>query len=361
MSALSFTLRQPDDWHVHLRDGSVLAAVGPFTARVFGRAIVMPNLKNPITTVKAAINYRQRIQNLCKRIKANNTLALENKFRPLMTVYLTEDLNHDELVQGYNEGIFTAAKFYPANATTNSAFGIRDITAVNHLLETMEEIGMPLLVHGEVIDPEVDIFDREKVFIEKYLTSIHKNFQGLKIVLEHITTIDAVNFIESTGSQLAATITPHHLQLNRNAMFHGGFRSDFYCLPVLKREQHRLALRRAATSGNPKFFLGTDSAPHIRRGKETSCGCAGIFNASHAIESYTQIFEEEGKLNLFEGFASIYGPRFYGLPLNKDSITLEKKKQKVPEYIHWTGINNEKVTIIPLHAGQNLEWKVKQE
>nr|YP_009530281.1 dihydroorotase [Paulinella micropora]AXY62970.1 dihydroorotase [Paulinella micropora] len=361
MSTLSVTLRQPDDWHVHLRDGMVLSAVAPFTAGAFARAIVMPNLTKPITTVKAAINYHQRINMACKKISVNKSSEQKNQFQPLMTIYLMEDLSLPELVRGYNEKIFTAAKFYPLNVTTNSMFGVQSITAINYLLERMEAIGIPILVHGEVIDPEVDIFDREKVFIDRHLISIHKRFPMLKIVLEHITTADAVHFVESTGSQIAATITPHHLHLNRNAMFHEGIRSDLYCLPVLKRERHRLALRHAATSGNPKFFLGTDSAPHVRQSKETSCGCAGIFNAPYAIESYAQVFEEEGKLELFEGFASLYGPQFYGLPVNENRITLEKRRHKVPMHIHWNGINNERITLVPLHAGENLQWKIKQD
>nr|YP_002048678.1 dihydroorotase [Paulinella chromatophora]ACB42468.1 dihydroorotase [Paulinella chromatophora] len=359
MISSTLIILQPDDWHVHLRDGSMLAAVLPFTTRVFGRAIVMPNLKKPITTVESAIAYRKRIKNFCAEGITDERLVTTNKFNPLMTMYLTDTLDSNELVRGHAENVIIAAKLYPAGVTTNSVSGVTDIKAINPLLETMEKIGMPLLIHGEVNDPEVDIFDRERIFIEKYLIPLHRQHQGLKIVLEHITTADAVSFIESTNLNICATVTPHHLHLNRNAMFQEGLCSDFYCLPVLKRDHHKQALRRAVTSGNPKFFLGTDSAPHPRNRKETSCGCAGIFNASHAIESYTQVFEEEGKLDLLEAFTSKNGPKFYGLPLNQSRIVLEKKQQLVPKQINWIAADHKKISLVPLHAGKRLLWSLK--
>ncbi|GCE64259.1 dihydroorotase [cyanobiont of Ornithocercus magnificus] len=342
------SLRQPDDWHVHLRDHDMLAAVAWTTARVFARAIVMPNLQPPITTVSAAVAYRERII---------ATLPFSCSFRPLMTAYLTEALLPQELEHGYREGVFTAAKLYPVGVTTNSDAGVRDLHAITPLLNMMQHLGMPLLVHGEVNDPEVDIFDREAVFIERYLAPLIQRFPELPIVLEHITTEQAVSFVMAAGPYLAATITPHHLHINRNAMFQGGFRSDFYCLPVAKREHHRLALRYAATSGLPSFFLGTDSAPHPRSGKESSCGCAGIYNAPHALESYAMVFEEEGALDRLEGFASIYGARFYGLPLNATTITLERKPLVVPKSVSGPG----QTQLVPFHAGQTLPWRLLDE
>ena len=266
-------LRRPDDWHVHLRDDVMLEQVLPATARQFARAIVMPNLRPPVTTVDAAIAYRQRIE---------AALPEGMAFTPLMTAYLTDDISPDELERGHCEGVFTAAKLYPANATTNSAAGVSDLSCITAVLERMQAIDMPLLIHGEVTDPEIDIFDREAVFIERHLMPLRQQFPQLRVVFEHITTEQAVQFVADGDPLLAATITPHHLHINRNAMFKGGLRSDFYCLPVAKRERHRLALRKAATSGNSSFFLGTDSAPHPRPGKESSCGCAGIYNAPYA-------------------------------------------------------------------------------
>ena len=343
------TLRQPDDWHVHLRDGAMLQAVVGSTARVFRRAIVMPNLRPPITTVEAAEAYRKSIL---------SALPDGIPFTPLMTAYLTEDFASDVLERGYREDVFTAAKFYPAHATTNSAAGVSDLRAINGLLETMERIGMPLLVHGEETDSDVDIFDREAFFIERHLVPLMNRYPHLRVVMEHITTQEAVQFVETGGANLAATITPHHLHINRNAMFSGGFRSDFYCLPVAKRERHRLALRRAVTGGQPCFFLGTDSAPHSRAAKESACGCAGIFNAPHALESYAEVFEQEGVLDRLEAFASEYGPAFYGLPLNNTSITLIRRAQVVPAIFEGQIDAGSFEYLVPFHAGEMLGWTV---
>lgn len=337
-------LRRPDDWHVHLRDGSMLEAVANYTARQFARAIVMPNLAQPITTVEAGEAYRKRI------IAAT---AKELDFTPLMTCYLTDTLDAAEVERGHASGVFTACKLYPANATTNSSFGVTDIKNIYPVLETMQRIGMPLLVHGEVTDSDIDIFDREAVFIERILSKVISDFPELKVVFEHITTADAVEFVNASGANVAATITPHHLHFNRNAMFEGGIRPHYYCLPVAKRERHRLALRRAATSGSSKFFLGTDSAPHTTDAKEAACGCAGIFNAPFALESYAAVFEEEGALEKLEGFASELGPRFYGLPLNAEQITLERKDVAVPEFLQ-----AKDARITPFHAGRRLKWRM---
>ena len=356
----SLVLRRPDDWHVHLRDGAMLHAVLPATARTFARAIVMPNLRPPITTVDAALAYRSRIL---------EALPQGLRFEPLMTAYLTDDLDPDELERGFREGVFTAAKLYPANATTNSAAGVSDLTKIASVLERMESIDMPLLIHGEVTDPEVDIFDREAAFIDQHLIPLRRRYPGLRIVLEHITTEQAATYIrdEHLGGdhRLAATITPHHLHLNRNAMFMGGLRSDFYCLPVVKRECHRQALISAAISGLPCFFLGTDSAPHPRSGKESACGCAGIFNALHALESYASVFEQAGALEQLEGFASEHGPRFYGLPLNEDTITLVRNQQTVPsrlvppeEVLKGDDSLTECEWPVLFHAGETLPWCV---
>ncbi len=337
------TLRRPDDWHVHLRDGAMLASVVNHTARQFARAIVMPNLAPPITTAAAGEAYRARI-----------LAAVEpgTVFTPLMTCYLTDDIDPGEVERGFTSGVFTACKLYPAHATTNSSHGVTDIRNVYRVLDAMQRIGMPLLVHGEVTDSHVDIFDREAVFIDRTLTRIIADFPALKVVFEHITTADAVAFVEAAGANIAATITPHHLDFNRNAMFQGGIRPHFYCLPVAKRESHRLALRRAATSGSDRFFLGTDSAPHAVGAKESACGCAGIFNAPFAIESYARTFEEEGALHHLEAFASENGPRFYGLPLNEDRIRLERVPHQVPDMIAAAGTE-----VVPFHAGQTLGWK----
>ena len=350
------TLRRPDDWHVHLRDGAMLHAVVPATAQVFARAIVMPNLKPPVTTVEAALAYRDRIL---------EAVPEGVQFTPLMTAYLTDDLSPEVLEQGHREGVITAAKLYPANATTNSAAGVTDLLAIAPLLETMESLGMPLLIHGEVTDQEVDIFDREAVFIDRHLIPLRKRHPGLKVVLEHITTSQAVDYVSGRDPRLAATITPHHLHLNRNAMFAGGLRSDFYCLPVVKRESHRRALVKAATSGESCFFLGTDSAPHPRAGKESACGCAGIFNALHALESYATVFEREGALDQLEAFASEFGPRFYGLPLNQDTVTLVRQEQQVPARLEGpfpapAGLSALDPAQAPVlfHGGETLPWRV---
>ena len=343
------TIRQPDDWHVHLRDGAMLQAVAPATARQFARAIVMPNLRPPITTVAAGRAYRQRIL---------EALPDSCQFTPLITAYLTDSIDPVEVKQGFQEGVFTACKLYPANATTNSAAGVTSIERITPVLEAMERIGMPLLIHGEVTDSDIDIFDREAVFIERHLAPLLQRHPGLKVVLEHITTSDAADFVRSGPANLAATITPHHLHINRNAMFAGGLRPDFYCLPVAKRELHRIALRAAATSGSPKFFLGTDSAPHGREAKESACGCAGIFNAPYALESYVQVFDEENALDKLEGFASEHGPRFYGLPLNAGSITLVREPQAVPERLHLNDAAGTAVELVPFHAGQSLSWRL---
>ena len=336
------TIRRPDDWHVHLRDGPMMASVVNYTGRQFARAIVMPNLSPPVTHVVAAQAYRARILD-----------AVEPgvNFMPLMTCYLTDESDAKEIEQGYALGVFTACKLYPAHATTNSSHGVTDFRRLYGVFAAMERIGMPLLLHGEVTESHVDIFDRETVFIERILTKIIADFPALKIVFEHITTADAVDFVEGSAHPIAATITPHHLEINRNAMFEGGIRPHFYCLPVAKREAHRLALRRAAVSGSPKFFLGTDSAPHLIDEKQSACGCAGIFNAPFAIESYAKTFEEEGALDRLEGFASEYGPRFYGLPLNEGTITLVKSPHKIPNVIECV-----KSQIVPFHAGQTLDW-----
>ncbi len=341
----SLTIRRPDDWHVHLRDGAVMEGVLPFTARQFARAIVMPNLSPPVISLADANAYRARIL---------AALPQGMDFTPLMTAYLTDASAPDVLARGHQEGVFTAAKLYPAHATTGSAHGVTEIARIVPALERMQAIGMPLLIHGEVTDAEVDIFDREAVFIERVLVPLVRDFPGLKIVFEHITTRDAVDFVESAGPLIAATITPQHLQINRNAMLVGGIRPHAYCLPVAKREVHRLALRRAATSGSTRYFLGTDSAPHAVSAKENACGCAGLFNAPYALESYAAVFEEERKLENFEGFASENGPNFYGLPLNDGTVTLEKVPHEVPGRIEANG-----TPIVPFHAGETLGWKFR--
>ena len=336
-------LRRPDDWHVHLRDGPMLAGVVNETARQFARAIVMPNLTPPITTTAQATAYRDRIV---------QALAPGLDFTPLMTAYLTDGADAAEIERGHARGVFTACKLYPAHATTNSAHGVTDVGKISPVLAAMERIGMPLLVHGEVTDKSVDIFDREAVFIDRVLVKLIADFPALKIVFEHITTEEAVRFVQSAGPSVAATITPHHLMVNRNAMFEGGIRPHLYCLPVIKRERHRLALRKAATSGDAKFFLGTDSAPHPVGDKQSACGCAGIFNAPVALESYATVFEEEGALDRLEAFASENGPGFYGLPLNPGAVALERSAWNVPDDIPVAG-----AAITPFQAGSQLGWK----
>ena len=337
------TLRRPDDWHVHLRDGAMLAAVAPYTARQFARAIVMPNLVPPVTSVAAAAAYRERIR---------AALPEAADFTPLMTCYLTDDADAAEIARGHAEGVFTACKLYPAHATTNAAHGVTDIRALWPVLETLQRIGMPLLLHGEVTDAEVDVFDREAVFIDRVLTGLVRDFPALKIVFEHITTAEAAAFVDAGGPLIAATITPQHLHINRNAMFAGGLRPHAYCLPVAKREAHRRAIVAAATSGSPKFFLGTDSAPHAREAKESACGCAGIFNAPYALESYAAAFEAAGALDRLEGFASEHGPRFYGLPLNETRVTLERAPVAVPDQLETPA-----APLVPFHAGETLAWR----
>lgn len=313
MTARTLFIRRPDDWHVHLRDDHMLAAVLPATAGTFARAIVMPNLKPPITTAKAAAAYRARIL---------AALPVGQRFTPLMTCYLTDTTDTDDLADGFREGIWTAAKLYPAGATTNADAGVTALSRIHRTLETLQTLGMPLLVHGEVVDSDVDVFDREARFIERELTGLRRDFPALKLVFEHLTTCEGVDFVRDAPGPTAATVTPHHLLLNRNAMFERGLRPHAYCLPVAKREHHRLALRAAVTSGNPRFFLGTDSAPHPRHLKEHACGCAGIYNAPTAMACYAQVFAEENSLARLEGFASRFGPEFYGLPVNAELLEL---------------------------------------
>src|SRR5216683_2989524 len=340
----TITLRRPDDWHVHLRDGEMLAAVLPFTARQFARAIVMPNLLPPVSTVAAARAYRERVV---------AALPAGAVFEPLMTCYLTDATDPQEVATGYEEGVFTAVKLYPARATTNSAFGVTDYDHVSPVLERMAALGMPLLIHGEVTDPEIDVFDREAVFIDRVLDPLRRRFPELRVVLEHITTEEAVAYVGSGAANLAATITAHHLVVNRNAIFAGGIRPHLYCLPIAKREEHRLALRRAATSGNPKFFLGTDSAPHPAADKEAACGCAGIFTAPAALEIYAQVFAEEEALDRLEAFAALNGPRFYGLPPNERRITLRRSAWRIPPRVDAGGS-----AIVPFLAGEEIAWTV---
>jgi dihydroorotase len=335
VASQTLAIRKPDDWHVHLRDGEMLQRVAPYTARQFARAIVMPNLVPPVTNVEAARDYRRRILQVT-----------EPGFTPLMTCYLTDQTDPDEIARGFDEGVWIAAKLYPAGATTNSASGVTDIANIYPVLERMERTGMVLCVHGEVTDPAIDIFDREKIFIATILTRVVRDFPALKIVLEHITTKEAADFVRHNPA-VGATVTPQHLVINRNAMFAGGLRPHAYCLPVAKREEHRLAIRSVATSGLPNVFLGTDSAPHPREAKESSCGCAGIFNAPFALESYAQVFDNEDALDRFEGFASVNGARFYGLPLNEETVTLEQGEVLVPDEIDG---------VVPFHAGETLRW-----
>jgi dihydroorotase len=338
VASQTLTIRKPDDWHVHLRDGEMLRKVAPYTARQFARAIVMPNLVPPVTSIEAASAYRQRI------VEATGA-----GFTPLMTCYLTDHSDPDEIARGFAEEVWIAAKLYPAGATTNSASGVTDIRNIRAVLSRMERIGMVLCVHGEVTDPDIDVFDREAVFIDRILQPLTRDFPALKVVLEHITTIEAAQFVSGAGPTVAATVTPQHLVINRNAIFAGGLRPHAYCLPVAKREQHRLAVRAAATSGSPKFFLGTDSAPHARHAKESGCGCAGIFNAPFALESYATVFEEDGALDRLEAFASVNGAQFYGLPLNEGTVTLDRAEVEVPGEIEG---------LVPFHAGQTLHWRL---
>ena len=339
------TLTLPDDWHLHLRDGDAMKAVLADTARRFGRAIVMPNLRPPVTTVDAATAYRDRIR---------SALPPGSDFKPLMTLYLTDNTKPAEIHKAKASGVVNAVKYYPAGATTNSDAGVTDIRKCMGTLEAMEERGVPLLIHGEVTDADIDVFDREKIFIERTMNALTQRLPGLRIVMEHITTANAVKFVLSAPDNVAATITAHHLLMNRNDIFRGGIRPHFYCLPILKREEHRLALIKAATSGNPKFFLGTDSAPHARDTKETSCGCAGIYTAHAGIELYAEAFDAAGSLDKLEGFASFYGADFYGLARNRRQITLTKSAWSVPEEIPY-GAD----TLVPLRGGARVAWRIE--
>ena len=338
------SLRRPDDWHLHLRDGAALASTVADAARCFARAIVMPNLTPAVRTTAQALDYRERIL---------GELPDGSNFDPLMTLYLTDDTPPEEIARAKLSGRVFGVKLYPAGATTNSQDGVSRLSRCFHALEKMEELGVPLLVHGETTDPGIDVFDREQVFIEEVLGPTLERFSRLKVVLEHITTRDAAQFVEVTGPNVAATITAHHLLLNRNALFIGGIRPHHYCLPVLKREMHREALVEAAISGNPKFFLGTDSAPHARSTKEAACGCAGIYTAHAAIELYAAAFEEAGALDKLEGFASQFGAEFYGLPLNRSNITLVREEWRVPERLRFGDDE-----LVPLRAGETIPWKL---
>lgn len=341
---MKLTITRPDDWHLHVRDGKVLKDIVPFTARQFARAIIMPNLTPPNITTAEALAYRERILAV---------LPEGTSFNPLMTLYLTDNTEPDEITIAKQSGHVHAVKLYPAGATTNSDAGVTDIKKCYATLEALQKHNIPLLVHGEVTDSNIDIFDRESAFIDKVLIPTRKAFPQLRIVFEHITTKNAVNYVLSEDAHTAATITPQHLLYNRNAIFQGGIRPHYYCLPVLKREEHRIALAEAATSGNPKFFLGTDSAPHALNKKETSCGCAGIFSAPLAIELYTRAFEENNSLDKLEGFASFYGADFYQMQRNSDTITLEKRNWTVPDSYPFLDDK-----IVPLHAGETETWKI---
>ena len=337
----TLTLTRPDDWHLHLRDGDMLAAVLPDTARQFARAIVMPNLRPPVRTLEDARAYHERIL---------AALPAGMNFKPLMTLYLTDNTDPEEVAKAHASGIVQAVKYYPAGATTNSDSGVTDIHKIDAVLEVMQEIGMPLLLHGEVTDAEIDIFDREAVFIDRILAPLVRRYPNLKVVLEHITTRQAAEFVSAAPANVAATLTAHHLLYNRNAMFQGGIRPHYYCLPVLKRESHRHALISAATSGSPKFFLGTDSAPHVKHTKEAACGCAGIYTAHAALQLYAEVFDHAGALDKLEAFASFNGPDFYGLPRNTEQITLVRETTPVSSE-HPAGV-------VPLRAGETLAWRL---
>lgn len=345
-TADKLTFTRPDDWHLHLRDGNAMQSVLPDTARRFARAIIMPNLKPPIVTTEQAAAYRGRILSALPA-------ELSGQFEPLMTLYLTDTTTPEEITRAKESGFVQAVKLYPAGATTHSDAGVTDIARCEITLEQMEKLDLPLLVHGEVVDPAVDVFDREKVFIDRVLTPLLQRFPGLRVVFEHITTREAVEFVQTAPNRIAATITVHHLMLNRNALFTGGLRPHHYCLPVLKREVHRQALLEAATSGHSRFFLGTDSAPHPVRDKESACGCAGIYSAHAAIELYAEVFEQAGRLDRLEAFASFHGPDFYGLQRNSDRISLIRESWQIPAQIE---LGMEK--LIPLSAGEQVRWKL---
>ncbi|AWJ83583.1 dihydroorotase [Azospirillum sp. TSH58] len=338
-------LRRPDDWHVHLRDGAMLKAVLSFTAHQFGRAIIMPNLKPPVTRTADAVAYRERIM---------AALPAGHAFTPLMTAYLTDGTDADDLAQGFEDGVFAAAKLYPANATTNSAHGVTDLGKIAPVLERMAEIGMPLLIHGEVTDAHVDIFDREAVFLERTLGPLLERYAALRVVLEHATTAEAVAFVRehAASGRVGATITAHHLLINRSHLFAGGIRPHLYCLPIAKRETHRVALVEAATSGEGPFFLGTDTAPHTVTAKESACGCAGCFTAANAMELYAEAFEEAGALDKLEAFASLNGPRFYGLPANEDKVVLERTPSTAPDIV----LTADGEAVLPFRSGETTRW-----
>jgi dihydroorotase len=340
---MQLTITRPDDWHLHVRDGAVLADVVPHTARQFARAIIMPNLRPPVTTTSQALAYRGRIL---------AAVPEDREFMPLMTLYLTDNTSPQEIRRAKESGHVHAVKLYPAGATTHSDAGVTDISKTYPVLEALQESGLPLLVHGEATEPDIDVFDREEVFIEDALVPVVQHFPELRIVLEHITTASGIAFVQEAGKQVAGTLTAHHLLMNRNAMFAGGIRPHHYCLPVLKRESHRLALIDAATSGDPAFFLGTDSAPHPRTTKESPCGCAGIYTAHAALELYATAFEDAGALDRLEAFASFHGPDYYGLPRNTDQITLTREEWTVPESYR-LGEN----AVVPLCAGEGLHWR----
>ncbi|WP_316152939.1 dihydroorotase [Cupriavidus sp. BIC8F] len=339
------TITRPDDWHLHLRDGAALAAVLPDTARQFARAIIMPNLKPPVTTVAQAQAYRARIL---------AALPAGLQFEPLMTLYLTDNTTAEEIAAAKASGFVHGVKLYPAGATTNSDAGVTDIRRCYPALEAMQRAGLPLLVHGEVTDPSIDIFDREAVFIDRVMTPLRRDMPELKVVFEHITTKDAAEYVRDASGPVGATITAHHLLYNRNAIFTGGIRPHYYCLPVLKRETHREALVAAAVSGSPRFFLGTDSAPHARGLKEHACGCAGCYTALHAMELYAEAFDAAGALDKLEAFASFYGPAFYGLPRNTGTLTLEREDWELPAELPYGD-----TTLVPLRGGETLRWKAR--
>lgn len=342
------TITRPDDWHLHVRDGETMASVIGATARQFARAIIMPNLKPPVTTVDQAEAYRYRI------VAALEKIGMRDALTPLMTLYLTDNTDPEQIKKGHDSGIVTAVKLYPAGATTNSDAGVTDLLGkCASALEAMERLGMPLLIHGEVTDPAVDVFDREAVFIERVMKPLRKSFPGLRVVFEHLTTKDGVDYVREAEGPIAATITPQHLLYNRNAIFQGGVRPHWYCLPILKREVHRQALLEAATSDSPRFFLGTDSAPHAKGLKEHACGCAGCYTATHAMELYATAFEMAGRLDKLEAFASFRGPDFYGLPRNTDKITIKRESFQIPVELPFG-----KETIVPLAAGETLNWRM---
>ena len=338
----SITITRPDDWHLHLRDGATMASVLPHTARQFARAIVMPNLKPPVTTTAQALAYRDRIL---------AALPSGMDFEPLMTLYLTDNTAPEEIIRAKESGLMHAVKLYPAGATTNSDAGVTDLRKCYRALEAMQQVGMPLLVHGEVTDSEIDIFDREAVFIDRVMKPLRSDMPELKVVFEHITTQDAAHYVQEAGQHTAATITAHHLLYNRNEIFKGGIRPHYYCLPVLKRETHRKALMQAAVSGSGKFFLGTDSAPHARNTKEHACGCAGCYTALHAMELYARAFDQANALDKLEGFASLHGPDFYGLPRNSGTITLVRQSWTLPSELPMG-----ESTVVPLNGGETMDW-----